>query len=166
MRSRRTVAMVAAGLSAVPAAVALPAVVPEKSQAASGGLDSVEMAVVNRVNAVRAQAGVPPVRPSGALARVASRHSSAQLRRGMLSHGSLGPRVRRYTNARTVGETIAWIGGGGGKAAKIVSMWMQSPPHRRQILSATYKRVGVGARSGRVRGRRGLMVTANFASGG
>jgi uncharacterized protein YkwD len=76
----------------------------------------------------------------------------------------MGPRVRRYTSAATVGETIAWLAGRAW-ATKIVSMWMHSPPHRAELLSGSYRRVGVGKRTGNLGGQRGTMVTADFASG-
>lgn len=160
MRSR-TMAAVAAGLTAVPA---VPAVLPEEASAGSGQ-DALEAAIVERVNNVRGQHGLAPVSSSGALAAAASRQSRRCLRRGAMSHAGLSSRVRRYTRAKTVGETLAWVSGGGGRASKVVGMWMRSAPHRAQLLSSRYRRIGVGERSGRMNGRRGTMVTANFATG-
>lgn len=162
MRCRRSTA-VAYGLMALPATAALPAVLPKEAIAGSGH-DRLERAIVREVNDVRANAGVRAVRASGALARAASRHSSTQLRRNSLSHSGLGQRVRRYTNARTVGETIAWTQGRA-RASRVVQMWMSSPSHRAQLLSSSYRRIGVGRRTGRLGGSRGTMITANLASG-
>jgi uncharacterized protein YkwD len=41
---------------------------------------------------------------------------------------------------------------------------MNSPGHRAILLSSTYRRIGVGKRTGDYGGRRACMVTADFAS--
>ena len=66
--------------------------------------------------------------------------------------GSFDNRVRRFARHRALGETLAWLSGCGRRSAgRVVSMWMNSPPHRAVVLSAQYRRVGVGKRTGRPR---------------
>ena len=45
-------------------------------------------------------------------------------------------------------------------AQQIVQAWMNSPPHRQEILTRAFRRVGVGA----ARGGPWTIVTANFTS--
>jgi uncharacterized protein YkwD len=42
------------------------------------------------------------------------------------------------------GENIAWGGGDYGTARAIVNAWMNSPPHRANILSPEFHDIGIG----------------------
>jgi uncharacterized protein YkwD len=170
MRPRPTLAVFAAGLTAAPAAglTAAPAAASPYADAAVH--DALERAVVRRINAVRARHGLPRVTAQRMLARAASAHSAEQLRAGYTSHnGADGTpftlRMRRYTHARSTGETIAWLAPSQRrKAAAVVHMWLRSPVHRRVLLERRFRRVGVGRRSGVLGGRVMTVVTANFTS--
>jgi uncharacterized protein YkwD len=74
-----------------------------------------------------------------------------------MGHGDFGRRVRRYVRTRKVGENLAWRIGC--EPGAIVSMWLHSAPHRKIMLSRSFRRIGVG-RSG----SRKCFVTADFAS--
>jgi uncharacterized protein YkwD len=143
--------------AAVIAVIALlvPAVAPSH---ASAGTSRHESRILNEINAVRAQHGLAGVGHRGMLAGAASRHSSRLKRRGQLQHSSTKALARR-AGAR-VGEVIAWSSNRRASARSIVRNWMNSPPHRAVLLDGSFRRVGVGAS----RGRRGLFVTADFAS--
>lgn len=59
-------------------------------------------------------------------------------------------RITRFgysKNARgyTLGENLAWGGGGGASPREIVAMWMQSPGHRANMLSRTFREQAVAA---------------------
>jgi uncharacterized protein YkwD len=56
-----------------------------------------------------------------------------------------------------VGENLAWMDGC--NATAVVNMWLNSAPHRKIMLSRSFRRIGVG-RSG----SRKCFVTADFAS--
>lgn len=171
-RSARTLfAVVAATAVALLAVLVLS---PEGAEAQGGhgaSTDRVERAVVKRINAVRARAGLRGLRISGQLARSADGHSLDMLVRDFFDHtsGNGQPwyqRLRRYTRAYRVGETIAWTRGhrSRGQAGRIVSSWMASPPHRAELLSAGFRRIGVGRRRGAY-GRIPVTVfTADFSS--
>lgn len=126
--------------------------------------DRFERGVFRAVNRVRRRYGLPRLHPSGRLTFVAASHSADQARRGFMSHSSSDGtpfyrRIRRAANARTVGETIIeYRGSVSGRG--IVRAWMQSPPHRRELLGPAYRRIGIGHAAGR-----GVsVVTADFAS--
>jgi uncharacterized protein YkwD len=134
-------------------------------------LDRAERNVIRAINRQRAAYGLARVRPSAALDRAADRHSAEMAYGNYFAHtsrdgGSMPARVRSYDNARSVGETLAMLGGrcGGHMAGRVVSMWMHSAPHRAVLLSPAFSRIGVARRGGHLSGRRACMVTADFAS--
>ena len=109
-------------------------------------------------------------RSSRRLARAADFHSWEMLDADYFAHESrdgspFSERVRRYVSPRAIGETLAMLSGCGPKAAKrVVRMWMNSPGHRPILLSSSYKRVGLGRRTGDLSGSRACVVTADFGS--
>jgi uncharacterized protein YkwD len=150
----------AALIAALVASFLLPAVLASPADARP---DRFERALLRELNAVRAQHGLRPVRHRGRLARVASRHSGELLRTGRMSHVALdgrnaSQRLRRFTRG-PVGEVIAWSSRRRTSGRAIVHQWLNSPSHRVVLLDGRFGGVGIGAR----RGRRGLMVTADFA---
>ena len=150
------------------AAFAAPAV----ATAANGArLDNRERTLVRGINHQRALHGLAAVKSSGRLARAADYHSWEMLDADYFAHTSrdgspFDQRIRRYVHKRALGETIAYVGGrcGANSARRVVRMWMNSPPHREILLSGTYRRVGIGARTGRLGSRKACMVTADFSS--
>lgn len=126
-----------------------------------------ERLVLQAINDVRAQHGLPAVHAHGGLARAADNHSAEMARRGFFSHASSDgtawdSRVRRYVNASRIGEVLAAFSGSRGErmARKVVRMWMRSPPHRVVILDPSFRNVGVARR----RGRGTSFITADFAT--
>jgi uncharacterized protein YkwD len=143
---------------------------PAAFAGARANVDSRERAIVRAINRQRAGYGLAKLRSNGRLARAADYHSWEMLDADYFAHESRdgGPfdrRVRRFASHRAVGETLAMLGGcGRGSAGQVVRMWMNSPGHRAILLSSTYRRVGIGKRTGRLGGRRACVVTADFAS--
>ena len=60
---------------------------------------------------------------------------------GVLSHQPLSP-VLSACAARNVGENVAY---GNVTPEKLLAMWMASPAHRANILTASFTQLGVGA---------------------
>lgn len=149
---------------AAPAASAPAAAAPK---ATSSDRD-LQRQILRIVNKVRARHRLPRLRRQPLLARGASLHSAFQLDAGRPSHATpegtrFAERLRRYTRARTIGETIAWVASAEGAAA-VVRMWMNSRSHRRVLLDRRFRRLGIGSRSGELNGHAMTVVTANFAS--
>ena len=84
------------------------------------------------------------------------------LRSNFFSHGDFSSRLRRYTRARHIGETIAMTSRC--SASKVVRMWLNSPPHRAVLLSGDFRRIGLGRRKGSLGAGPACVVTADFAS--
>lgn len=131
--------------------------VPSIASASPARQDRTEASIVRALNQVRAAHHLAPLRADFALARAADAHSAQMARTGQITHGAMGARLRRYTHARTLGETLAWYSKCDGR--KIVSMWMASPPHRAILLGSQFHRIGVGRRIGQ-----GMcLITADLA---
>jgi uncharacterized protein YkwD len=144
--------------------------ITDLAHAAKPRHDRVERSIVNAVNQQRAAHGLAKVHRSASLARAADFHSWEMLDANYFAHssrdgGSFDNRVRRFASRRSLGETLAWMSGcGRGTASRVVSLWMNSPPHRAVLLDSTYRRIGVGKRTGRLGSTRACVVTADFAS--
>ena len=132
-------------------------------------LSETERTIIRIVNGVRSQYGLRRLRASRALNHAAEHHSSDMLARDFFAHDSsdgtpLDRRVRRYANARTVGETLAAVGHRPGIEPTVVQMWLDSPPHRAVVLSRGFRRIGISHRWGPLGGFGMSVVTADFAS--
>jgi uncharacterized protein YkwD len=140
------------------ACCSLVCVLMPSTASASSRHNRLEANVVRAMNSVRASYRLPALRSSYGLARAADAHSASMLRRNVMTHGAFASRVRRYVRARQVGENLAWMSRCDANA--IVRMWLNSPAHRRVLLTRSFTRVGVGQRST----SRACFVTADFSS--
>jgi uncharacterized protein YkwD len=128
-----------------------------------------EKRVIRLINTVRAQHGAPALVACARLSRAARTHSAELVRRGLLDHSSwdgtpMDTRVRRFLPARGVGETLALVRSTHGAAERVVELWLASAGHRRVMLDASFRRLGVGGRAGFLGGAAGLVFTADFAT--
>ena len=148
------------------------------------GLASVQVAgdldreLLRQLNAVRLRAGLPPLRRSRDLTEAAAAHSRSMAKYGYFSHTSYNgslfwQRVERYYpaphafRAYRVGENLM-SGPASVSAAKVIQSWMQSPPHRENLLSR-WTEVGFGclraiAAPGVFEGQTVAIVTADFGT--
>jgi uncharacterized protein YkwD len=102
--------------------------------------------VVTSVNALRATAGCKPVKVAKRLNRAAQGHANDIALTHVFSHTSADGRswVTRLRAAgwkRPAGENIAW---GFNSAPRVMTAWMNSPGHRRNILNCSFRYIGVG----------------------
>jgi uncharacterized protein YkwD len=98
--------------------------------------------------------------------RTAARlHSQDMLARGYFDHRGFPDRVRRHHQSYFVGENIAFGNGGSGTAKGVMYLWQNSPPHKAILLTAGWKKVGVGIATGTYDGANDVsMTTADFSS--
>lgn len=116
---------------------------------------SLEAAVVRALNQVRVSNGLKPLRSSPRLRTAARGHSRAMLDYGFFAHESedgtsFSDRIKRYYTSRgwrmwSVGETLLASPGENVDATAVVNAWLDSPPHREIIMSATFRDAGIGA---------------------
>ncbi len=149
------------------ALAAVPGTAPAASRPQAGIGDPVERAIARAINRFRARNGLGPVRLERRLALTARRHSLSMARGHYFAHDSSGGpwsvRVRTASHASEVGEILAYLHRTSPRrqAAAVVSLWINSPPHRAVMLAGGFRRLGVGrAGSGRT-----TFFTVDFASG-
>ena len=138
-------------------------------------VDELERAVLVELNAVRRAHGLVPLRRSEPLGRAADVHSRAMGVHGFFEHDSrdgspFWQRVQRFytkTGRWSVGENLVWGSDGSLDARRAVELWMASPAHRKNILTARWREIGlsavrVAAAPGVFGGRDVVIVTTDF----
>ena len=115
-------------------------------------------AVVCEINRERRGRDLPGVRAEPRLALAGERHARDMVGGGFFSHVSPGGRgmVARVQAAGyldgagrwALGEVLAWGWGWRATPAATVAAWMDSPPHRRVLLTRRYREVGIGVALG------------------
>lgn len=90
------------------------------------------------LNLARATQGLQPVQVAPILTQAAQTHSAFLARSGVFQH-NLGRTpwkvwVKRYTKRCVARENIAWTSWAA-SPAQVVTMWLHSPRHRRNIMS-------------------------------
>ena len=107
-------------------------------------------AMVKKINDVRANHGLRPLRHAPSLTRSASSYASVMMSRDFFGHSSHIRAPRRF---RRLGEAIAYRRGYRRSTSGTLRAWLQSPGHRALILSSTFRFVGAGLSMGSCRGR-------------
>lgn len=106
-----------------------------------------EAEVLHLVNAARAAKGCGPLKMNKSLSAAALGHAKSMSERNFFGHkspngASVGKRVSKAGyNWTKVAENIS---GGWTTPEKVVSEWMASSGHRKNILTCAYKDAGVG----------------------
>jgi uncharacterized protein YkwD len=107
--------------------------------------------MLDAINLIRGDLGLYPLRPEPRLSSTAEHHALDLLTHGLQGHegsdGSLPPERATRTGYPwiLVGENVAT---GFGSASGVVSGWMASPPHRRNLLTPDFREVGIGWQGG------------------
>jgi uncharacterized protein YkwD len=127
---------------------------------------------VHAINAARAAHGVAALRKDARLARAARGHSRDMVANGYFEHVSPGGQGLRERVSHTgwtrhrprwrLAENIGWGTGNLATPQAIVNAWLNSPAHRRILLSRGLRLVGIGVSSGTPRGEAGATYTADF----
>ena len=148
---------------------------PSRSIAA---VDQLESQVLAELNKIRRDHGLVPLKLSRPLATAADTHSKAMGTYGFFQHESrdgseFWKRVKRFygpakSSNWSVGENLLWSSGHL-DAATALKLWMESPGHRKVILTPRWREVGLSAVSvtaapGVFGGRDVTIVTADFGA--
>ncbi len=122
---------------------------------APSNLDTVSATILCLLNAERAANGMAALKSNGSLARAAKGWSGAMVSKRVFAHelGSSSPlsRIKKTGYVRgswQIGENIAWGSGALASPQSIVNGWMHSPPHRANILHASFRDIGIGVTLG------------------
>src|SRR5690242_5495225 len=146
------------------------------SQRPAASLSSLEQGVLSEINTLRTEHGLAPLRLSASLSSAARQHSSEMAARGYFSHNSANGssfdrRIARYypmggNHYWSVGENLLWsspdVDAGGA-----LDMWWNSPEHRKNMLTARWREIGLSAvhvstAPGTYGGREVTIVTTDF----
>ncbi len=126
---------------------------------ATASAQSPELAMLQKVNAYRAQNGVPPVHLSRSLTHSARSYSSHMMSTGYFGHASRIHASRRF---RSLGEIIEIQRGKRPGVRNAFRNWVNSPPHRSVMLMRQFKFAGAGFVSGRFHGHRDTIWVMHF----
>jgi uncharacterized protein YkwD len=129
-----------------------------------------EARVLVLFNQERSERGLEPLKIDPKLREAADSHSHDMLRRGYFTHD--GPnekwdvRVRRYVTRSVVAEILSRGSGFYATPKGMLKAWMNSPPHKRIILTPELRLVGLGVATGTYQGQDDVaMATADFSTG-
>jgi uncharacterized protein YkwD len=149
-----TVALLAVMLTAAPSAMAARACPAAGVKPSSVTKRTVVRATLCSLNARRDRYGLPPLKLNKRLSKAARGHARDMVRRHYFGHDTLGggtfvDRIRRSgylsgAGSWSVGENLAWGTNQRSAPRAITSMWMNSPGHRANILSSSFREVGIG----------------------
>jgi uncharacterized protein YkwD len=160
-------------LIAILATVGASAYSPERAEAASTvrsctgediRIGAAEKQMLDLHNRERASRDLPRLCVHPRLQRAANAHSREMIRRGRFTHGNTGRRLKRFGyDYRIYAENIA-RDNGSPSPARTFGRWMQSSPHRSNILDRRLDEVGIGASTGDVRGSKVTAWTVDLAT--
>lgn len=115
------------------------------------------------VNIVRRAYRVAAVRGNGPLNRSSQLKADA-VRRCGFTHTPCGMpftstfRQAHYLPARAFGENLAWGQADLGSPLGTLQMWLNSPPHRANLLGPTWRDLGIAVDRGRIFGHDGVSL--------
>jgi uncharacterized protein YkwD len=135
-------------------ALALPGPAMARKQTSTSAGRALETGLLGKINALRAGRGLARLRLHDRLRAAALEHSREMARRGFFSHRSPGgstfaQRVQRHYGPAgyrywSAGENLIWSSGPLAPSM-VVDSWLQSPGHRKVLLEASWREVGIGA---------------------
>ena len=146
------------------------------SQRPTSAVGALEQDVLANVNLLRRQHGLSALRLSSKLAAAARSHSGEMAQRGYFSHDSANgtsfdKRISHFYSLGgkrywSVGENLLWSSPDVSASAAL-DMWLNSPEHRKILLTARWREIGlsavhVQAAPGAYGGREVTIVTADF----
>jgi uncharacterized protein YkwD len=167
---------VGVALAALVAALGLPAPASPAPTSATAALAALDSGVLAQLNRIRMAHGLVPLRLSLRLSQAAEQHSREMGLDGYFSHSSAdgasyATRISDWYPPSgfrlwAVGENLLWASPGVG-ADTALRLWMRSPEHRANILTAAWREIGIAAvhfdgAPGAFDGRSVTLITTDF----
>jgi uncharacterized protein YkwD len=153
MDVRGTKTVIAVALVALLGAFAAPAAQSGKATT-HVKMSSLESGILEQLNQIRAEHGLQPVKISARLTASAAQHSKEMGADGYFQHNSVDgtafwKRIGRWYGSNgygywSVGENLLWSSPQVDPAGAM-QLWMNSPEHRANILSARWREIGISA---------------------
>ena len=134
-------------LTIIAAIVLLALILTPTLHAARAQASAADVTLLNAANRDRAAAGLAPLQWDNALAAAAHQHALLMAQRNALSHQFLGepPMQDRARHAGARFSLIAENVAEGPTVAGLHTQWMNSPPHRANLLDRELNAVGIAA---------------------
>jgi uncharacterized protein YkwD len=136
---------------------------------------TMESSITCLINDERVSNGLQPVAPNGDLRQAALNHSDEMVNQSYFEHTSPAgvtfmDRIEStgyMHGARSwiVGENLVWGTGPRSTPQAVVTAWMNSPPHRENLLRPSFREMGLAAVSGTPVGRSdtsGVTVSSEY----
>jgi uncharacterized protein YkwD len=135
------------------------------AQSAAGALSPSETTLLGAMNQVRLTHGLAPLKEDATLEGTARAHTRWMLHSGEFTHGNFGSRIlHSHARGHIFGENLAWGEGPASGAEAIVQAWLASPEHRRNLLSPSFRRIGLARICGPFEGFDDTaVITTDFA---
>jgi uncharacterized protein YkwD len=134
--------------------LAVPAAGSARGQGSVSTAATLQAALVDKVNALRAAHGLSTLRVVTSLRSAATFHSTEMAKVGYFSHNSangasFAKRIAGfYTPSRyrrwAVGENLLW-GSPDVGSAQAMKLWLNSAPHRQNLLDPRWRDIGLSA---------------------
>jgi uncharacterized protein YkwD len=151
----RRIAALAACLAAVAGLAAFVAAPSHASRhSAHVSLTALESGVLQQLNLIRTQHGLVPLRLNLELTEAADQHSREMGADGYFQHNSkdgtaFWKRIQHFYGSAgygywSVGENLLWSSPDTDPQAAL-QLWMNSPEHRRNILTPRWRQIGIAA---------------------
>jgi uncharacterized protein YkwD len=123
------------------------------ADANKASIKQVDVATVCLLNAQRRRRHLPALHVNKKLSVASVRHARSMAAHHFFAHGDFVGRIRAVhylagAGSWIVGENIAWGSQRLGTPEAIVRAWMNSPPHRANILSRSFREIGIGVSRG------------------
>jgi len=161
------------------ALAAVPAAFGRHGTTRQTSLQALDAGVLVQLNAIRTAHGLVPLKLNPALTTAAEGHSAQMLADGYFAHDSADgapfwKRLAEYSSSAhgswSVGENLLWSSPDVG-AVKALQLWMESPEHRHNILTAQWREIGIAAihadsAPGTYGGRPVTVITTDFGARG
>ncbi len=149
---RTSLAALAVGLVAVPAAQASGCVGADTVPSSAAAIEVAKGATLCLLNEQRAAASLAPLRSEAVLERAATGYSVAMISQRVFAHVLpdgvvLRARLSEYlapAGEWTIGENLGWGERELTTPASMVDAWMHSEGHRRNIMDGAFRDIGIG----------------------
>ena len=176
MAIRGVRALLLIALVASLAVLVSPAAATSSTSRGTVALSSLESGVLQQLNTIRVQHGLVPLKLSARLTASSGQHSREMSADGYFAHTShdgtaFWKRISRWYGQNhfrywSVGENLLWSSPEVDPAGAL-QLWMSSPEHRANILTARWREIGisalhVSAAPGAYKGLEVTIITTDF----
>ena len=131
---------------------------PVTTQVSGLSQSQMESSIGCLINGERTSYGLQPVTPNTDLRQAALSHSDEMIREGYFEHTSPagltfidridGTGYMHGARSWEVGENLVWGTGPLSTPLALVTAWMNSPPHRENLLRPAFREIGIAAVAG------------------